>query len=201
MYALIELVDDTPVHHALREALANCLVNADYYGRQGVVVIKKPDLITLSNPGNMRIEISTAISGGVSDPRNSTMLKMFNFIDIGERAGSGIPNIFSVWKEQKWSEPILTEKFDPDRITLSLPLSSQKVSIKSDGKKVTMKSDSQKTAIIEFLTDHPEGTVSELELLLNVKSSRIKQLLYDLIDDGIVEAVGANRNRTYRLKR
>ncbi len=149
----------------------------------------------------MRIEISTAISGGVSDPRNSTMLKMFNFIDIGERAGSGIPNIFSVWKEQKWSEPILTEKFDPDRITLSLPLSSQKVSIKSDGKKVTMKSDSQKTAIIEFLTDHPEGTVSELELLLNVKSSRIKQLLYDLIDDGIVEAVGANRNRTYRLKR
>ena len=28
-------IDDTPVHQALREALANCLVNADYYGRQG----------------------------------------------------------------------------------------------------------------------------------------------------------------------
>ena len=25
-------IDDTPVHQALREALANCLVNADYYG-------------------------------------------------------------------------------------------------------------------------------------------------------------------------
>lgn len=33
-------VDDTPVHQALREALANCLVNADYYGRRGVVIIK-----------------------------------------------------------------------------------------------------------------------------------------------------------------
>ena len=30
-------IDDTPVHQALREALANCLVHADYYGRQGLV--------------------------------------------------------------------------------------------------------------------------------------------------------------------
>jgi len=28
-----------------------------------------------------------------------TLLKMFNMIDIGERAGSGIPNIFYVWRE------------------------------------------------------------------------------------------------------
>lgn len=41
-------VDETPVHEALREALANCLVNADYYGRQGVVVVKsKSDILYL----------------------------------------------------------------------------------------------------------------------------------------------------------
>ncbi len=89
-------IDDTPVHQALREALANCLVNADYYGRQGLVIIKKRDTITMANPGGFRIEIDAAKSGGVSDPRNGTMLKMFNLIDIGERAGSGIPNIFRV---------------------------------------------------------------------------------------------------------
>ena len=103
---------------ALREALANCLVNADYYGRQGLVVIKKRDGITMSNPGNFRIEIDTAKSGGVSDPRNGTMLKMFNLIDIGERAGSGIPNIFRVWREQGWTAPVISESFDPDRIML-----------------------------------------------------------------------------------
>ena len=84
-------MDGTPVHKALREALANCLVNADYYGRRGVVIIKRPKLITMANPGTMHIELDTAVSGGVSDPRNSALLKMFNFIDIGERAGSGIP--------------------------------------------------------------------------------------------------------------
>ncbi len=86
-------VDDTPVHEALREALANCLVNADYYGRQGVVIIKTKDEISFSNPGGFRIEIDAAKSGGVSDPRNSAMLRMFNLINIGERAGSGIPNM------------------------------------------------------------------------------------------------------------
>ncbi len=60
-------VDDTPVHQALREALANCLVHADYYGRQGLVIIKKRDSITMANPGDFRIEVDAAKSGGVSE--------------------------------------------------------------------------------------------------------------------------------------
>lgn len=113
-------IDDTPVHKALREALAACLINADYYGRQGLVIIKKKNEITFSNPGDFRIDLDAAKSGGVSDPRNSVLIKMFNLIDIGERAGSGIPNIFNVWKKQGWPIPVIKESFDPDRITLSL---------------------------------------------------------------------------------
>lgn len=75
--------EDTPVHKALREALANCLINADYYGRQGVVVIKKHDEITISNPGTFRVDLNEVKIGGVSDPRNVTLMKMFNLIDVG----------------------------------------------------------------------------------------------------------------------
>lgn len=56
------------MHQALREALANCLVHADYHGRQGLVVIKKQDSITMTNPSGFRIEVDTAKSGGVSAP-------------------------------------------------------------------------------------------------------------------------------------
>ena len=113
-------VDDTDVHKALREALANCLVHADYYGRQGLVIIKKRDSITMANPGGFRIEVDAAKSGGVSDPRNGTMLKMFNLIDIGELSGSGIPLIFGVWREQGWAMPSVTEQIEPERTILSL---------------------------------------------------------------------------------
>lgn len=44
-------IDDTPVHKALREALANCLVNADFYVGRGIVIKKNPDFIILENPG------------------------------------------------------------------------------------------------------------------------------------------------------
>ena len=50
---------DTSIHKALREALANCLINADYYGRQGIVIIKGKDGVSFSNPGNFRIDIET----------------------------------------------------------------------------------------------------------------------------------------------
>ena len=44
-----------------------------------------------ANPGDIRIGLQTALAGGVSDPRNETVMKMFSLIDVGERAGSGIP--------------------------------------------------------------------------------------------------------------
>lgn len=113
-------IDDTPVHKALREALANCLINADYYGRQGVVIIKNKHSISFSNPGNFRVDIEAAKSGGFSDPRNSTLMKMFNLIDIGKRAGSGIPSILNTWSKEGWSEPLIEESFRPDRIKLTL---------------------------------------------------------------------------------
>ena len=197
-------VDDTAVHQALREALANCLVNADYYGRQGLVVIKKRDAITMSNPGNFRIEIDTAKSGGVSDPRNGTMLKMFNLIDIGERAGSGIPNIFRVWREQGWTAPVISENFDPDRIMLSLAFKKsddKKATIKSDDKKVTIKTARQKNEIITYLTDHVSAKNTDIAELLGVKSTRVKQLLKELLDEGVVVAEGNNKSRVYKLKR
>ena len=195
-------VDDTPVHQALREALANCLINADYYGRQGLVIIKKRDSIIMSNPGGFRIEIDAAKSGGVSDPRNGAMLKMFNLIDIGERAGSGIPNIFRVWHEQGWVMPDIAEQLEPERTVLTLRFE------KVGGKKSTIKVGDKKSAIniktkesiIAYLTDKPEAKASSIAEFIGLKPSRTRDYLNELIAEGIVVAEGKNKNRIYELK-
>lgn len=113
-------IDDTPVHQALREALANCLVNTDFYGVRGIVIRKDPDKLVLENPGYIRTGKDQMRIGGISDPRNKTLLKMFNLINIGERAGSGVPNIFNVWNDEGWTEPKIEEQSDPDRTILTL---------------------------------------------------------------------------------
>ena len=194
-------IDDTPVHKALREALANCLINADYYGRRGLVIVKKKESITFSNPGGFRIDVEAAQSGGVSDPRNSALIKMFNLIDVGDRAGSGILNIFSVWKKQGWPAPIITESFEPDRINLSLLVGEsgdKKVAIESGDK--TAKTLIQRQAIIEYLTEKITVKTSEIALFLGVKDSRARYLLAEMVEEGIIVAEGEKKYRVYKLK-
>ena len=147
----------------------------------------------MSNPGNFRIEIDTAKSGGVSAPRNGAMLKMFNLIDIGERAGSGIPNIFRVWREQGWAAPVFSESFEPDRTMLSLAL-------KKVGDKKSAITERIKEAIISYLTDHAEAKATEIAEYIGRKPSRTRDYLNELIAEGIVVAEGSNKTRIYKLK-
>ncbi|MDJ1649890.1 MULTISPECIES: RNA-binding domain-containing protein [Gordonibacter] len=118
----IERVDDTPAHEALREAIVNCVTNANYHESRGIVCLWKDDALTIANPGEFRIPLKKAMLPGESNPRNATMLKMFAMIDAGERAGSGISKIFHGWKAAGYAEPSYEEEYGPDRTILTLPL-------------------------------------------------------------------------------
>ena len=137
-------IDDTPVHEALREALANCLINADFYGVRGIVVRKEADRIVFENPGYSRTGKQQMKKGGISDPRNKVLMKMFNLINIGERAGSGVPNIFNTWEDQGWVEPVIEEQFDPDRTLLILSFDKKQAIKTSDKKQAIKTSDKNK---------------------------------------------------------
>ncbi|MDR2354566.1 MAG: putative DNA binding domain-containing protein [Clostridiales Family XIII bacterium] len=115
-------VDETSVHIALREALANALIHADYYGKQGIVIDKEFRKITISNPGTFRVGIEEAIAGGISDARNGRIFNMFALINVGERSGTGLCDLFNVWKEYGFKPPLIKESVDPDRITLTLQI-------------------------------------------------------------------------------
>ena len=115
-------IDDTPVHKAIREALANCLINTDFFGKRGIVIKKETDRLIIENPGYIRVGKYQMRKGGESDPRNKALMKMFNLIDIGERAGSGVPELFSVWEGEGWQEPVIEERYgDAARTILTLP--------------------------------------------------------------------------------
>lgn len=62
------------------------------------------------------------LKGGISDPRNKALMKMFNLIGIGEHAGSGVPNIYDIWNNEGWGNPTVEEEYGPDRTRLTLPL-------------------------------------------------------------------------------
>jgi ATP-dependent DNA helicase RecG len=112
--------EDTPVHVALREAMVNTLVHADYTGRVSVLVVKRPDMFGFRNPGGLRLPLDQVIRGGESDCRNRILHQMFLLIGLGERGGSGMPKIYSGWQSCHWRQPLLREKEVPEQTLLEL---------------------------------------------------------------------------------
>ena len=198
----ITRVDDTPVHKALREALANCIVNTDFYFPRGIVIRKDADSIVMENPGSIRTGKAQMLKGGISDPRNKALMKMFNLIGIGERAGSGVPDIYSVWEQQGWKQPEVIEKYGPDRTILKLSFvksADKKALIKSaDKKKLTNKTRQQLEKIIECMETDREYRIAEMAEFLGVKETRARELVRELIRLNKIEALGKNKGRRYR---
>lgn len=83
--------------------------------------------------------------------RNKSLMKMFNLISIGERSGSGVPNIFNTWADEGWKEPVIEERFDPDRTILTLEFvekQAKKINEENKRRKQAKKTGEEKRAII-----------------------------------------------------
>lgn len=59
----------------------------------------------IANSGDFRMPIEEARKSGSSDPRNATMLKILSFVNIGERAGSGMGTIEGGWTAAGYLAP------------------------------------------------------------------------------------------------
>ena len=204
----ITRIDDTPVHKAVREALVNCLVNTDYFLSCGVVIKKEEDRLVMENPGSIRTGKKQMLRGGISDPRNKTLMKMFNMIGIGERAGSGIPDIYQVWENEGWTAPVVEESYNPDRTRLTLEFvkkqakkTSEESKRRKQAKKTSEENKRRKTEenrrlIREYLSQNGLSKTNDIAEAIGLSAARTRVLLKEMPD---VEYEGTNTNRKYRL--
>ena len=179
--------------------MAYCLVNADFYIRRGIVIKKEIHQITLENPGYIRTGKKQMLKGGISDPRNKALMKMFNLIGIGERAGSGVPDIFAVWKNEGWEEPTVEEQFDPDRTLLILPLRKQakKTSELKQAKKTLQK----KKKILDFIGINHASSTHAIAQWIGLSYARTRVLLKEMIEDGLLDSTEKTKQKKYSLLR
>lgn len=196
--------EDTRVHEAVREAVANALIHADYRLPRGIVIEKGKTFFKVSNPGSLRITREEALKGGVSDPRNENIFKMFNLLGVGERAGSGLENIQLAWKEQEWLAPDLEELYNPDRIELTL----RTVSMLPEESITLIKSalknkynELSREEVVALVAAHQEGYVTNnrLQQLLDTHSRNSSKILTSLVDKEYLETDGIGRGTKYYL--
>lgn len=200
-----ERQEETPVHEAIREALANCLIHADYNGRRSILVVRRPSLFGFRNPGGMRIPIEQAILGGESDCRNRNLQNLFFLIGRGDKLGSGIPTIFRNWSTQHWRQPEISEELELQEQTLvrlrteSL-LPEAAVAAVSDrfGQRFQ---GLDEIARIALVTVEVEGylTHGRLSQLCERHPHDLSRLLANLVELGFLESDKRGRGTSYRF--
>lgn len=167
-------VDDTPMHKAVREALANCLFNADYHGVRGVVV------------------------------------------RVGERAGTGVPDVFATWANAGLPEPRIEENFgEADRTILTLmleadakPDNNEQISddyeqINSSNEQITDNNEQlnglneqiteRQRVILHFVEKSPSATYDDMARAVGVSSATVRRDAEILIGCGLLKRVGSRK--------
>ena len=195
-------IDDTPVHEALREALVNTLIHADFSGRVSVLVVKRPDMFGFRNPGLMRVPPERAVRGGNSDCRNRRLQKMFQLVGYGDHAGSGLPKIYHNWAGQHWRRPLLSELREPEQTLMELRMVSllpEQAVAELDahlGTKLVRISSLERLALVTAVT---EGKVnhSRLREVATEHPSDITKMLTRLVKDGFLVSDGVGRGTVY----
>ncbi len=205
-------IDTTLAHDSLREALANCLIHCAYTTKGNITIDRYFDRIVISNPGTMLVSHEEYSEGGHSVCRNPVLQRMFVFLGIGEKGGSGADVIATGWKRNGWLIPTLHERLNPNRVEIIMFLSGEdanaaieivdKLSVKKeivDKYKINEDFIDNMAKIIVHLQDKEHQTTEALSGIAGKSISRTKNYLQAMAELDYIVAEGGNRNRTYSL--
>lgn len=196
--------DETPAHVAVREALINFIVHADYSENASLIARLYKNCMVFSNPGTMLISKQQYYHGGDSVCRNKALQTMFLMLGTAEKAGSGVDKILKGWREQNWRYPILETKCQPDKVELTLKMESvMDENIKNQlislyGEQI-LNIGHDKLLILNMTCADGYVTNENLRYTLNIHKSEITELLKDMCNSGLLVAEGYGRGTKYKL--
>ena len=195
---------ETEVHEAIREALVNALIHADYQGQGGILVEKFRDAFAFSNPGTLLVSFDQLWRGNVSECRNKALQTMFMLIGIAEKAGSGVDKMRRGWASQHWRSPLIREQVQPDRVIWRLPMVSlipedslTRLKALFDGKFKKFNQDE----VQALVTADVEGQVDNARMrqTCSLHAVEVTHLLQRLVAKGALVQEGQGRWSRYRL--
>lgn len=176
---------------ALREALANSLIHADYFSEDSVKIEAHSTYYKFFNPGKMKISIEEFVKGGNPKPRNHTITTLFRKVGISERAGSGGPQIFASAEQNKLNFP------DIELNNNSTMLKIWKVDIVEAHPELS----NPEKEILRLLTKELLPLNSkEIRERTNLSKYYFDKSIKNLISKNFIEQIGRGRATKYRLQ-
>lgn len=179
----------------IREVLANALSNVSLFIPGGISILNDGTNLIVRNSGRMKVGLEQALIGGRSMPRNESILLLLRTLGVADRAGTGIPKIMKIMKDNNYPDPIFQEDDETDSTTLSLIFKAKP--------QTYGKTDDISLAIREFVRIKGDVGASKAEIMerFGFKSSTAAKLLGDMVKDGMLSTNGkVTTGKMYILK-
>lgn len=196
--------DETPAHVAVREALANLLIHADYSENASLTAQLYKNKIVFSNPGTMLVSKQQYYHGGESVCRNKALQTMFMMLGTAEKAGSGVDKILKGWREQNWRVPMIETKCQPDKVVLTMRMETIMDDNVKDklvtifGKQI-VNIGHERLVVLNIVCTDGFVTNEGLRSILNIHKAEIADLLKDMCKSNLLITEGYGRGTKYRL--
>lgn len=179
---------------AIREALLNALVHRDYSFSGSIIINVNDSKMEFISLGGLLPGLSTDdIRIGISQPRNKNLAEVFHRLRLIESYGTGIRRIFKLYEKcavQPYIEAI------PNAFKIVLPNMNEASPLPPDESVIT----DQMRRVIDYIADNGQATDTELEELLDVKHTRLYNLVREMKDLGILRIEGRGKDKRYLIR-
>jgi ATP-dependent DNA helicase RecG len=105
---------------AIREALVNMLMHADYFSPAHPRIRIFTDHIEFYNPGGLPKPYEELREKDISLPRNPIIAKLFRMVKLAENAGFGFDKIETNWNKYNKTKPVYDLNFDSTIVKFTL---------------------------------------------------------------------------------
>jgi len=190
---------------ALREAIVNAYSHRDYSKMGRVRVTVSDEGLTVANPGGFieGISVSNLLT---AEPhgRNPALADVLKRIGLAEKTGRGIDRIFEgsliygrTLPDYSASTSVTVSLFIPRSapdLQIAQMVSNEQIRL---GRPMPINT----LLILNHLKDSPRSDVHQISEALNLPEAVVKTVLEKSMENGLVEAYGSGRSRSYLLDR
>lgn len=178
-----------------REIVSNILMHREYSSPYPAKVIVEKGRILTEN-ANKTYHYGRILTTTTPYPKNPIIAKFFNNIGRADELGSGVRNLYKYTKIYSDGEPLL---FEDDVFRVEIPLSDIMTADKPPISADKVPINHQQSLILDYIKEN--GSISNAEAckILGLRPTRVKEILREMVDIGLLSAVGEKKNRRYTL--
>ena len=180
--------------YAIRESLLNAIIHRDYNYKGSILISLYDDHFEITSLGGIVKGLSlNDLYLGISESRNPNLANIFYRLKYVESFGTGIGRIIQSYDDYN-KKPIFVDTDNAFNVTL------YNVNYVENHEKILPSNLTQEEKIVEYLKKNNKINRNIVEQLLDISSTRAKNILNNMCENKLIVMVGSGKNIIYVLK-